>query len=76
MYLNMRYYIKCSQHAEKYVHALLKLGLMIDSDEIELQNHILGKIKDFPEKLSDKKQLQRFLGILNYAEGFTGWSRI
>ena len=46
------------------------LGLMIDSDGIELQNHILEKIKDFPERLSDRKQLQRFLGILNYAEGF------
>ena len=45
-------------------------GLMIDSDGIELQNHILEKIKDFPEKLTDRKQLQRFLGILNYAEGF------
>ena len=43
---------------------------MIDSDGIELQNHILEKIKDFPEKLSNRKQLQRFLGILNYAEGF------
>ena len=28
------------------------------------------ELKDFPEKLSDRKQLQRFLGILNYAEGF------
>ena len=46
------------------------LGLIIDSDGIELQNHKLDKIKDFPEKLSDRKQLQRFLGILNYAEGF------
>ena len=46
------------------------LGLMIDSQGIELQNHILEKIKDFPEKLTDRKQLQRFLGILNYAEGF------
>ena len=43
---------------------------MIDSQGIELQNHILEKIKDFPEKLTDRKQLQRFLGILNYAEGF------
>ena len=46
------------------------LGLMIDSEGIELQNHILENIKDFPEKLTDRKQLQRFLGILNYAEGF------
>ena len=43
---------------------------MIDSEGIELQNHILEKIKDFPEKITDQKQLQRFLGILNYVEGF------
>ena len=43
---------------------------MIDSEGIELQNHILEKIKDYLEKITDRKQLQRFLGILNYAEGF------
>ena len=31
------------------------VGLMIDSERIELQNHSLEKIKDFPEKLTDKK---------------------
>ena len=41
------------------------LGLIIDSEGIELQNHILEKIKDFPEKIKDRKQLQRFLGLLN-----------
>ena len=46
------------------------LGLIIDYEGIQLHNHILEKIKDFPEKLADRKQLQRFLGILNYAEGF------
>ena len=46
------------------------LGLIIDYEGIELQTHILEKIKNFPEKLSERKQLQRFLGILNYAEGF------
>ena len=45
------------------------LGLIIDSEGIELQNHILEKTKDFPKKIKDRKQLQRFLGILN-AEGF------
>ena len=29
------------------------LGLIIDSEAIELQTHILEKIKNFPEKLSD-----------------------
>ena len=46
------------------------LGLLIDSEGIELHNHILEKIKDFLEKIVDRKQLQRFLGILKYAEGF------
>ena len=36
------------------------LGLIIDPEGIELQNHILEKIKDFPEKIIDRKQLQRF----------------
>ena len=46
------------------------LGLIIDYEGIELQTHILEKIKNFLEKLSYRKQLQRFIGILNYAEGF------
>ena len=46
------------------------LGLIIDYEGIELQDHILEKIRDFPEKLTERKQLQRFLGILNYAKGF------
>ena len=46
------------------------LGLIIDSEGIELQTHILENIKNFLEKISDRKQLQRFLRILNYAEGF------
>ena len=46
------------------------LGLIIDYEGLELQTHILEKIKNFLEKLLDRKQLQRFLGILNYAEGF------
>ena len=58
---------------EEVIHRRIKiefLGLIIDSEGIELHNHILEKIKDFPEKLTDRKQLQRFLGILNYAKGF------
>ena len=31
------------------------LGLIIDSEGIELHNHILEKIKDFPKKLTDRK---------------------
>ena len=46
------------------------LGLIIDQGNIELQPHIALKIREFPDQLEDKKQLQRFLGCLNYAEQF------
>ena len=46
------------------------IGLIIDYEGIEFHDHILEKIRDFLEYLTCKKQLQRFLGILNYAEGF------
>jgi len=46
------------------------LGMKIDGKGIELQSHILEKISAFPNKLIDKKQVQSFLGILNYASDF------
>lgn len=46
------------------------LGMKIDGNGIELQSHILEKITAFPDKLIDKKQVQSFLGILNYASDF------
>ena len=46
------------------------LGMKIDGQGIELQSHILEKITAFPNKLTDKKQVQSFLGILNYASDF------
>ncbi|KAJ9553340.1 hypothetical protein OSB04_017385 [Centaurea solstitialis] len=46
------------------------LGMKIDGKGIELQSHILEKINSFPDKLIDKKQVQSFLGILNYAKPF------
>lgn len=46
------------------------LGMKIDGKGIELQSHILEKINAFPDKLIDKKQVQSFLGILNYASDF------
>ena len=46
------------------------LGMKIDGKGIELQSHILEKITSFPNKLIDKKQVQSFLGILNYASDF------
>ncbi|KAL0287177.1 UNVERIFIED_CONTAM: movement protein [Sesamum angustifolium] len=34
---------------------------------IELQEHIVEKIRKFPDVLKDKKQLQSFLGVVNFA---------
>ena len=46
------------------------LGLTISANGIKLQTHISEKIKDFPDILSDKKTIQKFLGCLNYSESF------
>ncbi|KAL0327766.1 UNVERIFIED_CONTAM: putative enzymatic polyprotein [Sesamum angustifolium] len=37
------------------------LGILIDEAGIELQEHIVEKIRNFPDILKDKKQLQSFL---------------
>ena len=34
------------------------------------QTHILEHIHKFPDKIEDKKQLQRFVGILTYASDY------
>ncbi|ACB69767.1 replicase [Lamium leaf distortion virus] len=46
------------------------LGLDIDEGTHRPQNHILEHIHKFPNKIEDKKQLQRFLGILTYASDY------
>ena len=46
------------------------LGLQIDKGVIKTQPHISTKILDFPDKLEDTKELQKFLGLLNYARPF------
>lgn len=46
------------------------LRLFIKGGELQLQSHIGEKLQEFSEKMKDKKQIQSFLGILNYAEGF------
>ncbi|KAK4398780.1 Enzymatic polyprotein [Sesamum angolense] len=43
------------------------LGILIDEAGIELQEHIVEKIRNFPNVLKDKKQLQSFLGVVNFA---------
>ncbi|KAL2226502.1 UNVERIFIED_CONTAM: movement protein [Sesamum indicum] len=42
------------------------LGILIDEAGIELQDHIVEKIRNFPDVLKDKKQLQSFLGVVNF----------
>ncbi|KAL0333053.1 UNVERIFIED_CONTAM: Enzymatic polyprotein [Sesamum calycinum] len=39
------------------------LGILIDETGIELQEHIVEKIRNFPDILKDKKHLQSFLGV-------------
>ncbi|KAK4395826.1 putative enzymatic polyprotein [Sesamum angolense] len=40
------------------------LGILIDETGIELQEHIVEKIHNFPDILKDKKHLQSFLGVV------------
>ncbi|GJS69292.1 Orf y [Tanacetum coccineum] len=46
------------------------LGLEIDQGTHSHQKHILEHLHNFPDALIDKKQLQRFLGVLAYAETY------
>ncbi|KAL0461456.1 UNVERIFIED_CONTAM: Enzymatic polyprotein [Sesamum latifolium] len=43
------------------------LGILIDEIGIELQKHIVEKIRNFSDVLKDKKHLQSFLGVVNFA---------
>ncbi|KAL0454941.1 UNVERIFIED_CONTAM: putative enzymatic polyprotein [Sesamum latifolium] len=42
-------------------------GILIDETGIELQEHIVEKIHNFSDVLKDKKHLQSFLGVVNFA---------
>ncbi|KAK6125814.1 hypothetical protein DH2020_040443 [Rehmannia glutinosa] len=46
------------------------LGIEIDESGTILQSHIVEKIQGFPDTLKDKKQLQSFLGVVNFAGMF------
>ncbi|KAK4383466.1 hypothetical protein Sango_2771600 [Sesamum angolense] len=48
-------------------HGEIKRGILIDEAGIELQEHIVEKIRNFPDVLKDKKQLQSYLGVVNFA---------
>ncbi|KAL0440530.1 UNVERIFIED_CONTAM: putative enzymatic polyprotein [Sesamum latifolium] len=43
------------------------LGILIDETGIELQDHIVEKIRNFSDILKDKKHSQSFLGVVNFA---------
>jgi hypothetical protein len=42
----------------------------IGEGKIYLQDHIAKKILQFPDAMNDKKVLQQFLGIVNYARNY------
>ena len=46
------------------------LGLEIEGNKEVLQPHIAEKLRSFPDDLEDLKQVQKFLGVLNYARPF------
>lgn len=46
------------------------LGHEIGEGKIHLQEHIAKKILQFPDSMNDKKVLQQFLGIVNYARNY------
>jgi ribonuclease HI len=46
------------------------LGHEIGDGKIHLQDHIAKKILQFPDVMNDKKTLQQFLGIVNYARNY------
>jgi hypothetical protein len=42
----------------------------IGEGKIYLQDHIVKKILQFPDAMNDKRVLQQFLGIVNYARNY------
>ena len=48
----------------------LGLESEIENGQVKLQEHIVQKINNFPNKLEDLKTLKSFLGLLNYARPY------
>ena len=46
------------------------LGVIMGNSKILLQPHISEKFLTFPDKIEEAKELQKFLGLLNYARPF------
>ncbi|KAK4384028.1 movement protein [Sesamum angolense] len=59
--------IKMESESKKFTAFSTPQGILIDEAGIELQEHIVEKIRNFPDALKDKRQLQSFLGVVNFA---------
>ena len=46
------------------------LGVILGEGKVKLQPHIATKVLDMPDKLDNTKDLQKFLGLVNYARNF------
>ena len=46
------------------------LGIHINEWRIQMQPHVLTKLSEFPDQLTDKHMIQRFIGILNYVHKY------
>ena len=46
------------------------LGMTISNRKYTLQPHIATSLKEFPDKLSNAKQIQQFLEIFDYISDF------
>ena len=46
------------------------LGVSISNGKYTLQPHIAISLAEFPDKLTSAKQIQQFLGIINYLSDF------
>ena len=46
------------------------LGIIIGDGKLLLQPYISEKILTFPDKIEETKELQKILGLLNYARPF------
>lgn len=46
------------------------LGVTLGEGKVKLQPHIAKKILEIPDKLDNTKELQKFLGLVNYARNF------
>ena len=62
--------ILSAKKAEIAKNQIELLGLKIDQTGIEMQPHVCEKITNFPDQFTDRKQVERFLGYLNYISDF------